>query len=190
MFSYLGVLISVILGLALTHLLRGLSKLVQLRDTVKPYWVHIVWTINIIMYVLCLWWGMYWWNNLDNWTIELFLFLATYSIVVFVLASLLYPAEFPADMDFEAYFYKNKTWFFGLLFIAFLIDIPETYEKSVVHLRAVPAEYVFFLPTMLVITALAAFSENRRVQGALSIAGIATQLAYMNFSALEHMIVR
>jgi hypothetical protein len=58
MFEYLGVLIAVILGLSLTHLLRGLSRLIHMRRTVKPYWVQIVWTVNILIYVLAVWWGM------------------------------------------------------------------------------------------------------------------------------------
>ena len=87
MFSYLGVLISVILGLALTHLLIGLSKIIQLRTSVKVYWVQVVWTINVILYVLALWWGMFWWNKLQVWTIEEFLFIIGYSIVIFMLAS-------------------------------------------------------------------------------------------------------
>jgi hypothetical protein len=66
MFADLGVLISVVLGLALTHLLRGLSKLIQMRHSVKLYWMHIVWTINILLYVLGLWWGMYGWNKLQS----------------------------------------------------------------------------------------------------------------------------
>jgi hypothetical protein len=187
MFSYLGVLISVILGLALTHLLRGLSKLVQLRDTVKPYWVHVVWTVNVILYILGIWWGMYWWNKLDTWTTELFLFLSAYSIVIFLLSSLLYPAEFPHDMNFENYFYKNKTWFFGLLTASLLLDIPETYRKGAAHLRDVPKEYIVFLPACLLIVSIAAFSNNRRVQATLCLAWLAVILAYMNLSALENI---
>jgi hypothetical protein len=34
MFEYLGILIAVILGLALTHLVRGLAKLIHERRTV------------------------------------------------------------------------------------------------------------------------------------------------------------
>lgn len=48
-FDYFGVLISVIMGLALTHLLRGLGRLMQLRYQAQPYWVHIVWTVNALI---------------------------------------------------------------------------------------------------------------------------------------------
>src|SRR5947209_2712124 len=114
MFAYHGVLISVILGLALTHLLVGLSKTIQLRDSVRVYWVQIVWVFNVILYVLALWWGMFWWNKLQIWPIEEFLFIMAYSIVIFMLASLLFPWEFEAALDCEQYFFANKGWFFGI----------------------------------------------------------------------------
>lgn len=190
MFSYLGVLISVIFGLALAHLLRGLSKLIQMRDSVRPYWLHVLWTFNILLVVLGLWWGMYWWNNLQAWTTELFLFLTAYAIVVFVIASLLYPVEFPADMDFANYYYHNHRWFFGLLTVAMLLDIPETVMKQTAHLRDVPAQYVAFAPAVIVIAAVLALTRNRRVHAVLSIAWLAILLAYMNFTTLEKIVGR
>ena len=54
MFDYFGVLISIILGLALTHLLRGLAKLIQMRHEVEPYWVQIVWTLTVTIFVLAI----------------------------------------------------------------------------------------------------------------------------------------
>ncbi len=48
MFDFFGVLISVIFGLALTHLLRGLGRLIQMRHETRLYWVRIVWTINVV----------------------------------------------------------------------------------------------------------------------------------------------
>jgi hypothetical protein len=107
---------------------------------------------------------------------------------VFVVASLLYPAEFAHDMDFEAYYYKNQRWFFGLLFVSYAIDIPETYWKSVAHLRDVPTPYVVFLPTLLVIVGTAALSRSRKVQASLCVISLILQLAYVNLSALQRIV--
>ena len=82
MFDYFGVLISVIFGLALTHLLRGLGRLIQKRHETRLYWVHIVWTINLVLFVLAIWWGMYWWKGLQDWTIGLFAFISGYAVVI------------------------------------------------------------------------------------------------------------
>jgi hypothetical protein len=37
MFDYFGILVSIILGLALTHLLRGIAKQILMRHTVRIY---------------------------------------------------------------------------------------------------------------------------------------------------------
>ena len=188
MFAHLSVLISVILGLALTHLLRGLSKLIQKRDTVRPYWVHLVWTVNIVVYVLAIWWGMSGWNKLQTWTTELCFFLSAYAIVIFMVASQLFPAEFPDDMDFERYYYANTRWFFGILGTALLIDIPETLWKGIAHLRDVPPQYAYFLPALLLIAVISAISKNRRVHAVLCLVWLAMNAGYFTLTALEKAI--
>jgi hypothetical protein len=187
-FAQLSVLISVILGLALAHLLRGLSKLIQQRTTVNIYWVHVVWTINLIVYILAVWWGMTSWNKLQTWTTELFFFLSFYSIVIFMLSSQLFPAEFPVDMDFERYYYANNRWFFGILTLSLLIDIPETLWKQVIHLRDVPPEYAYFLPGLLAIAIISMLSKNRRVHSTLSLIWLAMNAGYFSLTALEKAI--
>jgi hypothetical protein len=188
MFAHLSVLISVILGLALAHLLRGLSKLIQHRATIKICWVHVVWTINLIAYVLAVWWGMTNWNKLQTWTTELFFFLSFYSIVIFMLTSQFFPAEFPADMDFPKYYYSNTRWIFGMLILALLIDVPETVWKQVMHLRDVPAQYVYFLPGLLAIAVISALSKNRRVHEVLSVVWLAMHAGYFTFTAIEKVV--
>jgi hypothetical protein len=187
-FAHLSVLISVILGLALAHLLRGLSKLIQKRGTVRSYWPHIVWTVNIVVYVLAVWWGMTGWNKLQTWTTELFFFLSIYSIVIFLLASQIFPAEFPEDMDFEKYYFASNRWFFGMLVVASLIDIPETLLKQTLHLRDVPAQYVYFMPGLLIIAGISALSKNRRVHAVLCLVWLAMNAGYMTLTALEKAI--
>ncbi|HEY3729901.1 MAG TPA: hypothetical protein VGL28_01430 [Steroidobacteraceae bacterium] len=185
MFEYLGVLISVILGLALTHLLRGLAKVIHLRRTAKPYWVHIVWTFNTLLYVLALWWGMSSWNALRSWTIEWYLFIAGYASVMFMLASMLYPPDFAEDLDCEAYFFANKSWFFGLLVLALVIDIPETLGKGVAHLRDVPNHYLIFLSAMLLCAVLGLVSHNRRLHAAVCVLFMLTLAGYLTLTSLD-----
>ncbi|HEY1725997.1 MAG TPA: hypothetical protein VGF89_11265 [Steroidobacteraceae bacterium] len=49
MFEFLCVLISIILGLALTHLLRGLAQGIHLRHIAKPYRLQLVWADNTLL---------------------------------------------------------------------------------------------------------------------------------------------
>jgi hypothetical protein len=188
-FDYFAVLISVILGLALIHPLRGLAKLIQMRHEITHYWVHIVWTFNVIIYVLGIWWGMFWWRGLQEMTVQWFFFLIVYAILQFMWAAMLYPPEFSRGMDFQNYFLSNKYWFFGIQLAVVLMDIPETLVKGVEHLRPVPKEYPFLISALFVISVVALLSSKRRVQGLLGVTWFLVILSYLFFIPLMSRIV-
>ena len=136
MFDYLAVLISVVLGLAITHLLTGVSDAINRRHHVRLDWLQLFWAVNVLTYVLAVWWGMYWWKHLAEWTVQEFAFLTSYAIVLFLTASALFPAERAGNETEHATFARNRKWFFGLLLAAHLIDIPETAAKQFRQLYA------------------------------------------------------
>jgi len=190
MFDYFGVLISIICGLALTHLLRGLGRLIQLRHETRLYWVHILWTVNVVVFVLGLWWGMYWWKGLEDWSSPWFFFIAVYAIAIFMWAYLLFPAEFPAGVDFNAYFFANRRWFFGIQTVVVLMDIPETVQKAVMHLRPVPSLYGYTTAGLLLVTIVGLITDKRRVHGGLCIAWLLIALIYLFLSSTARIAAR
>ena len=117
-FEYIGVLVSVIMGLGITHLATGATKLIQHRDEVRFYLPHMIWTLNILIYILLIWWGMFSWSGHDDWYAYEYLFITSYAIVSFFLAAMLYPWDMSRDIDVDAYFFKNRIWFFGTLLVA------------------------------------------------------------------------
>jgi hypothetical protein len=183
MFDYFGVLISIVFGLALTHLLRGLGRIIQMRHETRSYWVHIVWTINVVIYVLSIWWSMYWWKGLGDWSFEWFFFIAGYAIAIFMWAYVLFPAEFAPGVDFNAYFFANRRWFFGIQAVVVLTDIPETIEKDVMHLRPVPSQYVYLVASLLLVTIVGLITDKRRVHAVLCIVWLLIVLGYLFLSA-------
>ena len=187
MFDYFGVLVSVMFGLALTHMLRGVGRIIELRRETRPYWVHLVWTLNVVVFVLAIWWGMYWWKGLQEWTAEWFFFIAGYAVAIFMWAYMLFPSELPAGMNFEAYFFANRRWFFGIGTVVFLMDIPETMRKGVLHLRPVPAVYPFVIAGFLVMGGIGFITANRRVHAVLCIIWLLLTLGYLFFSSLERI---
>ena len=46
-FSYLSVLISIILALGMTRALAGVSEMLQARSRRRLYWVRAVWVVNL-----------------------------------------------------------------------------------------------------------------------------------------------
>jgi hypothetical protein len=188
MFDYLAILISIILGLALTHLLMGVSRLIQLRHRVRLYWVQLLWTVNVILYVLAIWWGMFWWKHLQVWTFPEFFFLAFYSIVLFLLASMLFPHECEEGLDCEEHFFRNKNWFFGIQLTATLLDIPETLFKSYDGLRSAPREYFAFIGALILIDIVGLWSRSRKVQAALPLLWLALIVAYETVTSIHRIV--
>jgi hypothetical protein len=188
-FDYCAVLIAVILGLALIHPLRGLAKMIQMRHEVRVYWVHVLWTFNVIIWVVVIWLGMFWWRSLQELSIQWYLFLIGYAAVQFMWAAILYPPEFSGKMNFEQHFYANRYWFFGIQLAVVLLDIPETLVKGAKHLRPVPAEYPYLISALLVICVAALLTSKRRVHAALSIAWILLSLGYMFYVPVMNKIV-
>ncbi len=187
LFEYLGLLISVVMGLGITHLLTGVSKVIQHRDTVRIYWVHIVWTANILLYIVVIWWGLFWWSKLPEWSFFEFLFVTLYAITLFLLAALLYPWDIPSDFDFREYFLENRVWFFGLQAIAWCIDVPETLLKADMGLRDLPQHYLFFFATMFLLCLVGAFTRNRRYHGFFAVFWLCALLSYLGTTTLARI---
>ena len=160
-FEYLGVLLSVIMGLGVTHLLGGLSKTIHHRTTVKLYWVHTLWALNILIYIVIIWWGMFWWSNQQEWSFFQFLLLTLYAIVLFFAASLLFPWDLSENFDFERHFFETRPWFFSIHAVAWCIDIPETIFKSDGGLRDLPDAYIVLIAPLLILSMIGIFWSNK-----------------------------
>ncbi len=184
LFEYLGVFLSVIMGLGVIHLLTGVSKTVHARDTVRIYWVHLVWAFNTFLFIIAIWWGMFWWSGQEQWSFFQFLFIILYAILLFFLSSLLYPWSFPADFDFEKHFYRTRRWFFGTMMVCWLVDIPETMFKAQEGLRDLPEAYLVFALTQVILAALAMVIDNKRFHAVYCVLWTVLTMGYLGVSTL------
>ena len=51
-FSYLSVLISIILALGMTRVLAGVGEMLQARSRRRLDWVHAIWVVNLFLYLV------------------------------------------------------------------------------------------------------------------------------------------
>jgi len=186
-FEYLGVLLSVIMGLGVTHILAGLSKAIHHRKTIRFSWVHAVWSINTLIYIVIIWWGMFWWSGQLEWQFFHFLLLIVYAIILFFAASLMFPWDLSPDFDFEAHFYDTRPWFFSVLVAAWCLDIPETVLKSEDGLRDLPEAYVYMLVTQISCAVLGAFWSNRIYHRIYAVGWPVFTLAYLSVTTLAEI---
>ena len=160
-FEYISVVISIVLGLAITHLLIGLVSMIQNRESTRVYWVHLLWVFNVIVYITQWWWAFHYWEKLDSWSMSDFNLLLIYSLMMAVIAGLLFPVH-GFVTDYREFYYKQFRWFFALQFLWLSLDIVEVVVKASYGLRAIPPDY-FLLTIPLILSFLAAvFVKNAK----------------------------
>lgn len=114
-FDYVAVIISVVIGLGLSHLLTGLVKLVKGRRLVRFYWIHLVWVALSFMGHVFLWWTLWNLRRFQNWDFFTFLLLLLEPVLLFVSVAFLIPEPRPGEeIDLREYFYENRAAFFGV----------------------------------------------------------------------------
>jgi hypothetical protein len=120
-FSYLSVLLSVILGLAVTQILKGFRGLLLSRARIQVYWPVIVWAVLVLLICFQNWWSMFGMRNRHDWTFEQFAIVLLQTILIYMVAGLVFPDFFgEAIVDLKENFYAHRRWFF-LLFVAILV---------------------------------------------------------------------
>lgn len=135
-FSYLSVLTSIILALGITRLLSGLGRLLQDRSHIRIYWIHLLWTLNVFLYLVLNWWILFRWHSQQEWSFFLFLFVLLSPTFAYLLTVLLMPDPFEAGLDLKQHYYNNQRWFFTLAALLPLIDALDTVLKGWDHFKA------------------------------------------------------
>lgn len=132
-FPYLSGLTSLVLALGITRLLMGFGRVLQARGLVHFYWVHLLWAVNLFLYIVLIWWILFRWQAWLDWNYFLFLFLLTSPIVTFLQAVLLFPETIADDVDLKQHFFHNRRWFFALGAALPLLDAVDTALKGWSH---------------------------------------------------------
>ena len=124
-YEYLTIFISVVLGLAVVHLLSGVSLMLDTRVRQRADWIHAVWTINVFVTTLLVWWFNFSLTAVQSWTLLHFLNLVAYSVVLYLLSGLLFPVRGAEIIDFRAHFEANRPLFFMVWLVFLAVDFAD-----------------------------------------------------------------
>lgn len=114
-FGYVSVIISVVIGLGLSHLLTGVVELFKARRRVSFYWVHLLWVALTFVGHIFLWWTMWNLRLIRAWNFFSFLLLLLAPVLLYVSAALLLPkVDTETPLNLRDYFYENHSAFFGV----------------------------------------------------------------------------
>lgn len=161
-FQHIRVVMSIVLGLGLTRLLTGLARFIQHPRQHKAYPVHIGWALTMLLTLVHFWWWEFRLIDLQHWTFEVYLFLITYTILLFFLCTLLFPDSVSEYSGYEEFFISRRKWFFSIFAVTILFDVADTMIKGPAHYAAFATEYLVRVPTYMALCAIAIWTPNRQ----------------------------
>src|SRR5690348_1514174 len=120
-YSYLSVLIAIILGLAITQILQGFRGLLHFRHSVTIYWPSLVWAFLILTIAIQSWWASFGLRRFTDWSFLGFGVVLLENMCIYMVAALVLP-DFAEErrVDLKHSYFKQLPWFYGL-FIAALV---------------------------------------------------------------------
>lgn len=114
-FSYLSVLLSIILGLAVQQVLQGYRALILSRRRIAFYAPPLIWSALMLAMVAQHWWASFGLAGRGDWSFGIFATILIQTALIYMMAAIVLP-DVPADekLDLRDHYYREAPAFFGL----------------------------------------------------------------------------
>ena len=158
-FEHLAVFLSLIFGLATTHLLAGIARSLHRRNIEKLDDVHLVWSFVVLLILVLNWWVFFSWSTHPRWSFGPYLVLVLWAISHYLLAVTLYAPDADPHDQVNTMWEDNRTWFLTTFAILLIFDVAQT------AFRGALLQPVWYLPYVLhyFVLALVALWFGQRV---------------------------
>ncbi|MEP6938447.1 MAG: hypothetical protein ABI846_01690 [Rudaea sp.] len=177
-FNYLSVLLSIILGLAITQILKGVRGLVLSRERVVLYWPTLVFAAFLFLIDTQAWWAFFEMRRVQTWTFVKFAIVLAQTTSLYLLAALVLPDFFGEDtIDLRKHYYAHHRIFFSLFVVTLVASLSKTYVLEG-HLPDNPVDVAFQLGWM-VVAVIAAITRREWFHKLFSIVGSLAFLVYI-----------
>lgn len=176
-FSYLSVLLSIILGLGMTQVLTATGRLIRHRDRVRADWLPLLWAALLLLVYVQVWWSMFGLRHYREWTFLPFLTVLAQTGTLYVMAALVLPEEVEeSGIDLRAYYERQHRWFFGFFLATLFVSV----VKDVVLGGRLPdALNLTFHVLLATLCVSAILVRGRRYQEAVGITCAAMVMIYI-----------
>ena len=114
-FSYLAVLLSIIIGLAVAQILTGMRGRMLSRATIRRFWPSDLLAIVFLLILIQTWWAMFDLRGRGDWTFLAFFVLLLQTVLLYLQTGLIYP-DFPPTqpVDMHAHYFAQRRHLFSL----------------------------------------------------------------------------
>jgi hypothetical protein len=175
-FSYLSVLLSIVIGLAITQVLQGLRVLMLSRETARLYAPSLIWTAMVLLIATQMWWSSFGLRDQEEWTFGLYGLILLQVSLFYLASGLVLPDLRPENIDLEADYFRNRRWFFGLLAGAAVVSV----FKDVALEGRLPDTPNLIFHLILIGSCIGAIASNsRRYHAVLAPASLVLFLSYI-----------
>lgn len=177
-FEFLTVLLSVVVGLAMANLFRGIGQLLHVRRSIQFSVAHLAWSLWVFLVMVIFWWTVvFGWKDWPDWNILLFLFLLTYGLLLFLLSAMLYPSAIPESWDMFAHFVDMRRWFFGVYLCWISAELTDTGLKD--HFASFALPYALLMITWAATAAWAWITTDRRTHTTIAVFQVVSLVAWI-----------
>src|SRR5690606_19869448 len=128
-FPHVRVLLGTVIGLGIARLLLKVANVIQHPTRAKTSLLHMLWVGSLLIELVLFWWWELSLFQVQNWTFCVTLFLITYAVLLFLIASLLTPDSIEEYEGYEEFFLQRRKWFFGLFALVAVFDVIDTVIK-------------------------------------------------------------
>jgi hypothetical protein len=115
--EYLSVLVSIIVGLGLSHLLGSVGKLLSRRRRVRVYLPAVASAVMVFLAHVQFWWGSFDFGERIESNFFAFLVFLLTPILLYLIAVLVLPEldqDESGEVSLREHYYEARPWFFGL----------------------------------------------------------------------------
>jgi hypothetical protein len=177
--EYILVLLSIVVGLGMTHLLSGAAEILQRSGNSRPYWVHTAWMFNLFVTIIHFWWWEFRLVRITTWTFLPYAYVVCYAVLVYLLVAFLMPQPLGAGTDLKEYYYSHRKWFFGTMALIQVFDFGDTLVKGWGYFLGLGLEYVVRNVGVTALCVVAIRTRNERFHGILAIVLTAYQIVWI-----------
>lgn len=130
-FDYLSVLLSIILGLAITQVLLGFRGLILTRVKVKLYFPTVIWAGLVLLIAIQAWWASFGLRMRAHWTFLAFIVIVLQAISVYMATAVVLP-DITGDsiVDLRHHYFAHKSWFFGFMLSSVVFSAAKEFALS------------------------------------------------------------
>jgi hypothetical protein len=180
-FEYVMVIVSIIMGLGITSLLKGTVVAMRRESPFKPGLLHGLWVVNVLVQHVLLW--SLRWDGVrrEEWPgFVLFVFLLL-PITYYALAELLFPDE-GRQIELTDYFIQNRKPFFSLFALSYVFGAvgPFVFYEGVDPTGTIgDGDALVVVPlygVLVAVSLLMARTESRRAHGVWAVISLALSI--------------